>query len=184
MDHDQHQIRMLRDGDFAALRSVYEAYRDDLLTVATCLLVDRMAAEDAVHDVFVDLATNATRFKARDNLKGYLITSVANRARDHLRSRARRNRFQPASLENVPEAVSSEVEPLTAIIDQEETETIYQALSKLPYEQRETIVLHLHGAMTFKQIAQQRGVSINTAQGRYRYGLSKLRSVLRKGAKT
>ncbi len=184
MDHDQHQIRMLRDGDFAAIRSVYEAYRDDLLTIATCLLVDRMAAEDAVHDVFVDLATDATRFKARDNLKGYLITSVANRARDYLRSRARRKRVQPASLENVPEAVSSEVEPLTAIIDQEETEAIYRALSKLPYEQRETIVLHLHGAMTFKQISQQQGVSINTAQGRYRYGLNKLRSVLRKGAKT
>jgi hypothetical protein len=53
---------------------------------------------------------------------------------------------------------------------EEETEAIYQALSKLPYEQRETIVLHLHGAMTFKQIAQQGGVSINTAQGHYRYG--------------
>jgi RNA polymerase sigma-70 factor (ECF subfamily) len=139
---------MLRAGDFPAIRSVYEAYRDDLLTIAMCLLVDRMAAEDAVHDVFVDLAADATRFNARDSLKGYLITCVANRARDHLRSSARRNRIQPASLENVPEAVSAEVEPLTVLIDREETATVYQALSELPHEQREVIVLHLHGTLT------------------------------------
>jgi RNA polymerase sigma-70 factor, ECF subfamily len=183
VDKDQHQIRMLRAGGFATIRSVYEAYRDDLLTIAMYLLVDRMAAEDAVHDVFVDLATDSTRFKARRTLKGYLATCVANRARDQLRAMARRKRIGTASQENVPEAVSTEIDPLTAIIDEEETTAAFRALSELPYEQREVIVLHLHGSMTFKQIARQQDVSINTAQGRYRYGLDRLRSVLRRGVK-
>jgi len=54
----------------------------------------------------------------------------------------------------------------------------------LPYEQRETITLHLHGGLTFREIAEHQDVSINTAQSRYRYGLDRLRSILEVGAKT
>ena len=49
---------------------------------------------------------------------------------------------------------------------------------ELPYEQRETIVLRLHGDLRFRQIAKLRNVSIKTIQSRYRYGLDKLRSTL------
>jgi RNA polymerase sigma-70 factor (ECF subfamily) len=52
------------------------------------------------------------------------------------------------------------------------------ALARLPLEQRETIVLHLKADMKFKQIARMQGISISTVQGRYRYGLSKLRTIL------
>ena len=52
------------------------------------------------------------------------------------------------------------------------------ALSRLPYEQREAISLHLQGGMKFKAIAELLDVSVNTAQSRYRYGLDKLRSIL------
>ena len=51
-------------------------------------------------------------------------------------------------------------------------------LGRLPYEQREIIVLHLHQEMRFREIAEALGVSINTVQSRYRYGPEKLRSIL------
>ncbi|MEA3226372.1 MAG: sigma factor-like helix-turn-helix DNA-binding protein, partial [Planctomycetota bacterium] len=47
-----------------------------------------------------------------------------------------------------------------------------------PYEQREVLILHSYSGMKFRTIAKQQGVSINTAQGRYRYALDKLRSIL------
>jgi DNA-directed RNA polymerase specialized sigma24 family protein len=53
-----------------------------------------------------------------------------------------------------------------------------KALAELPYEQRETVVLHLKGGMKFREIAAMQSVPINTVQGRYRYGLDKLRSIL------
>ena len=53
-----------------------------------------------------------------------------------------------------------------------------QALSRIPYEQREAVVLHLKGGMKFKEIARLQGVSLSTTHGRYRYGLDKLRSQL------
>jgi RNA polymerase sigma-70 factor (ECF subfamily) len=44
--------------------------------------------------------------------------------------------------------------------------------------QRDVIVLRLKGEMKFREIATLYGVTVNTIQGRYRYGLNKLRSVL------
>jgi RNA polymerase sigma-70 factor (ECF subfamily) len=55
---------------------------------------------------------------------------------------------------------------------------IEQAMVQLPYEQREAIILHLQSGMRFRAIAAIQGVSINTIQSRYRYGLDKLRSLL------
>jgi RNA polymerase sigma-70 factor (ECF subfamily) len=52
------------------------------------------------------------------------------------------------------------------------------ALAKIPFEQREVIILHLKGGMRFREIAAAQGVPIGTVQGRYRYGLEKLRSLL------
>lgn len=51
-----------------------------------------------------------------------------------------------------------------------------EALDQLPVEQREVILLHLLGGMTFREIGIQQGVSINTVQGRYRYGIQRLRN--------
>ena len=51
-------------------------------------------------------------------------------------------------------------------------------MDQLPYEQQEVILLHIRGGLTFKVIAGHQGVSINTVQGRYRYGLDRLRSIM------
>jgi RNA polymerase sigma factor (sigma-70 family) len=60
----------------------------------------------------------------------------------------------------------------------EELKQLSFAMAQLPYEQREVIMLHLHGGMMFKQIAKSQQVSINTVQSRYRYALDKLRSLM------
>jgi len=52
------------------------------------------------------------------------------------------------------------------------------AMTELPYEQREAIALRIHGNLRFRQIAELQNVSTKTVQSRYRYGLDKLRSTL------
>jgi RNA polymerase sigma-70 factor (ECF subfamily) len=71
-----------------------------------------------------------------------------------------------------------ELQPDWAAIFGEELWQVGQALASLPYEQREVVLLHLRGGLTFCAIADMQGVSINTVQGRYRYGLEKLRAIL------
>ena len=55
---------------------------------------------------------------------------------------------------------------------------VSQALQEVPYQQREIIILRLYSGMKFREIAELHGVSLNTVQSRYRYGLDRLRSTL------
>lgn len=170
----------MRQGDTDALRCIYERYKDDLLTVAAYLLADVAAAEDVLHDVFVDFAAGIGRFRLRSNLKGYLATCVANRARDRLRARSSRQ----VPLMEAGRCSTGGPDPASQVMDCEETERLWQALAELPVDQREAITLHLHGEMKFREIARDLNLSINTVQSRYRYGLEKLRSLLGSGGKT
>ena len=161
-------------GSKEALRCIYEKYLNNLLTLAMALLNDASAAEDVVHDVFVSFAKGAEEFKLRGSLKGYLATCVINRARDRIRTYKR----QPVQLEESELMVSDTNGPDESVIFNEVTRQLNCALAELPHKQREVIVLRLKSNMKFKEIARLQGVSANTIQGRYRYGLKKLRSIL------
>ncbi|GAH33877.1 unnamed protein product, partial [marine sediment metagenome] len=89
MLEDRLLIRRLRRGEKAALRLIYEKYKDHMFTIANNLLLDFAGAEDCLHDVFVNFAGRAAQFRLRSSLKGYLATCIANRARDVLRSKSR-----------------------------------------------------------------------------------------------
>ena len=161
-------------GSKDALRRIYEKYKDDLLGLAITLSRDRSLAEDVVHDVFVSFAGAVGTFHLSGTLKGYLSTCVANSARDRNRLRLGRD----AGPDVVEAAGSNSTGPMEHAIGCEESRRLNDLLDRLPYEQREVIVLHLHHELRFREIAKALGISINTVQSRYRYGLDKLRSIL------
>jgi RNA polymerase sigma factor (sigma-70 family) len=163
-----------KHGSKDALRRIYEKYLNHLLTLAMALLNDASRAEDVVHDVFVSFAGSAKDFKLGGNLKSYLTTCVINRARDQIRA----NRRGPTQLDAAASLSSNLNGPDQTIICSEESRKLNRAIAQLPDDQREVIALRLKGEMTFSQIAKLHNTSINTIQGRYRYGLNKLRSVL------
>ncbi|MHC4327507.1 MAG: RNA polymerase sigma factor [Planctomycetota bacterium] len=175
MFEDQRLLGRLRAGDKEALRRIYEKYIDDLLRVATSLLSDIQSAEDCLHDVFVDFAGNVNGSMIHSNLKSFLISCVANRARDQLRSKARQSTCQPEQLR--PASISTS--PEKQLIDAEESDRVFEALAELPYQQREVFVLRIQGQMRFREIAGLLGLSINSVQSRYRYAIEKLRAILK-----
>ncbi|MHC4477316.1 MAG: RNA polymerase sigma factor [Planctomycetota bacterium] len=161
-------------GSKDALRRIYEKYKEDLLGLAVTLLRDRNAAEDVVHDVFVTFAQTTGKFRLNGTLRGYLSTCVANGARDRRRSKSGRD----VGLDAAQGESSDSDGPTEQAIGSEQSRRLEDLLAQLPYEQREVVVLHLHHGMRFRRIAGLQGVSINTVQSRYRYGLDKLRSIL------
>ncbi len=171
---DKLLIWKFKHGSSDALCRIYEKYEDYMLTSAISLLNDLGSAEDVVHDVFVSFSQSADKLRLDGSLKGYLTTCVVNLARDKIRARQRHS----LALDKV-NPVKSDVEPPSdSMIGDEELQQLSCAMAQLPTEQREVIVLHLRGGMTFRAIAKSQGVSINTIQSRYRYGLDKLRSLL------
>jgi len=174
MLEDKLLVFKCRHGSKDAMCRIYEKYKDYLLTVARALLNEKAAAEDVVHDVFVSFARSAKRFQLTGSLKGYLATCVGNLARD----RARSKKEQADNLDAAGTVVSVSNSPEQQVIEREELMRLRQAMSQLPYEQREVIVLHIKGGLKFREIAELQRVSVSTIHGRYRYGLDKLRSLL------
>jgi RNA polymerase sigma factor (sigma-70 family) len=173
---DRLLVTRCREGSRDALRRIYEKYRDSLIILAIALSHDVNLAEDAVHDVFVAFAHNIGSFRLTGSLKAYLAKCVANHVRDLMRAGHSR-----AKALNSPRACSADVdssEPSRLITCNEELRLLSSALAELPDEQREVIVLHIHGQMRFRIIAKSLGISVNTIKGRYRYGIRKLRSIL------
>ncbi len=170
---DRWLIRRFNAGDTQALRRIYEKYRPDLLSVARALLRDSDAAEDVLHDVVISFASHAGRFELKGSLKGYLAICVANRARN-----VNRQRHRPDPLDEVRCHRPQPENACQAASDAEQRQIVTSAMEQLSEEQREVIALHVLSGMRFREIAHQKGESINTVQSRYRYGLQKLRSLL------
>jgi RNA polymerase sigma factor (sigma-70 family) len=172
MSEDKDLVKLLRDGDSNALCRLYEKYRTDLFTVALSLIHDVHMAEDCLQDVFVRLAEGAADIEIRRNVKGYLISSVVNRARDRLRRTKLSDRTEGFGCS------SGAANPVKVLIKREESARLFNTLMRLPYDQREVFVLHVQAGMKFKEIAELQCVSIKTAISRYRYGIEKLQALL------
>ena len=175
MLEDKLLIWKFKRGSSDALRRIYEKYKNDLLGLTIALLNNRADAEDVVHDVFVSFAEFAGRLELRGSLKSYLSTSIANRVRNLSKTRQRHE----VRLDEVGAVGSNSDGPVRSAISAEEAKRIGWALRQLAYEQREVIILHAQQGMKFHTIAEAQKVSVNTAQSRYRYGLSKLRLLLK-----
>jgi len=175
MIEDKLLIWKFKRGSSDALCRIYEKYKDNLLRLALALLNDSTAVEDIVHDSFISFAQSSEHLKVGGNLKSYLAASVANRARNWNRAKKRQ---ETTGLNEAGMIISGLKRPEQWIIDNEQFCRLNDALAQLSYQQREVIILHLQGGMKFKAIAELQGVSINTVQSRYRYGLNKLRSML------
>ena len=171
---DRRLVHRLSRADPDALRQIYHRCKNDLLTVAMALLADPDAAEDCVHDVFVHFADAPADMRASRNLRGYLMRCVANRAKNLIR----RHQLEPNGQMDKRDYTSEHDCPESRLIVSEESMRIFEAMVRLPAEQREIVTLHIHGQMKFREIAEQLDLSINTVQSRYRYGIEKLRTLL------
>jgi RNA polymerase sigma-70 factor (ECF subfamily) len=171
---DKLLVWKFKQGDSEALQRIYEKYVAYLVTVATVLLNDINSAEDIVHDFFVSFGQSADKLKVKGSLKAYLTTCVVNLVRDNLRKSTRND----AAVEKAEYIRSAVNDPELSAVSSEQRQLLCNAIGKLPYDQREVLILHLQGGMMFKQIARLQRISKNTAWSRYRYALEKLRLLL------
>ena len=171
MHSEKKLIWRMKQGDKDALRILYVEHKDFLLTLANALLHDAPAAEDVLHDVFVAFTRNIAGFTLKGSLKSYLATCIANEARTQLR----RRKIRAASDITIETQAD---QPPCPVETQETEDRIRNYLVALPSEQREVVLLRIKAELTFKEIAQIQQATVSTVQGRYRYGIDKLRSLL------
>jgi len=174
MHSDRVLLRRASRGCKDSLRRIYETHKEHLLTLARAMTGDRTSAEDIVHDVFVAFARNVPKLRLSTSLKGYLSISVCNRVRDLARTEIRHRRNEDRVARPPADAVAPDVSAAAAELG----DCLRSALQQVPLDQREVLLLRTQAALSFEEIGRQQGISANTARGRYRYGIDKLRSLL------
>lgn len=150
------------------LGQVYDRLGPSLYRYARVILDDAAEAEDAIHDVFVDLIKSGETLP--QVLDGYLFTSVRNVCMTILRRRGRHGTDSAGFLEPVrggQDAVNQRL-------------ALEGAIRSLPLAQREVVHLKVFEGRTFREIANMLGESVNTVMSRYRYALERMQGFLDK----
>ena len=135
-----------------ALADLYEQYGPRLYRYALLILADTAGAEDVIQDAFCRLA--ATTHGATDAASLAYLTAIV---RNECYSRLRRRRRSPVV------AAEPLLEPVAPEASQQERLQLEQALRALPPEQREVVYLKVYEGLTFQEIGDRCGVSLNTA---------------------
>jgi len=154
--------------DPGATELIWDQYAHDLLTLLSAVLGSRHEAEDVLQTLFVKIVRKRRALARVRRLDAYLFRMARNEAATYVRGRQRQRAPQPwlASKEGGQQHY-------------ELAEQVQVALSRLPESQREAVVLKMYRDKTFQEIGRLLGVSLNTAASRYRYGLERLRSLLK-----
>ncbi|MHC4517684.1 MAG: RNA polymerase sigma factor [Planctomycetota bacterium] len=171
---DRFLVFQCKRGCRKSFARIYEKYKHDLVRLAVALLNDAGAAEDVVHDVFVQFAQGLEGFRLTGSLKGYLMTCVANRARNCNRAQRAGVRASIGSI-GCREVSPSPVERIEC---SEQMLRLADALEKLSYDQREVTALHLYGQMSFRAIGKRLKIPVSTTKSRYQHGLITLRRLV------
>lgn len=157
--------------DRVPIAAIYDAHGAALAAFALNLTRSEADARDVVQEIFCRLARGPSLLDKAHNPRAFLFTMVYRMVVDLHRRQEVRERH------------ATEVAELFAPApDPDEThfrEAVADAMAVLPTDQRAVIHLKLWEGLTFEQIAGTLGISPNTAASRYRYGLDKLRTLLR-----
>ena len=151
------------DRNTAEIESLYRQHGPALLLFAQAVTGERGRAQDAVHQVFLKLLEKGSLSQVVDK-KAYLFACVRNAALNDSKLRDRNAPLDPDSAWFSPPDR-----------DYAGEQNLRRALEALPSDQRQVMVLHIWGELTFSQISDLLDLSSNTVASRYRYALAKLR---------
>jgi RNA polymerase sigma-70 factor, ECF subfamily len=164
-------VERLRQGEREAIALVYQRHHVALGRFARRMTGDELAAEDLVHDVFVQLPQLARRFRGDSQLGTFLIGVAASLSKRHVRASMRRRRALQ-KLAHEP--------PVTGQLptSRPERAALYAALDALPLAQRTAFVLCEVEERSAKEVASALGVPEATVRTRCFHARKKLRAML------
>lgn len=168
---DEILMRRYAKGDTTAFEVLYARHKDPLYRYLVRGCSDRALAGELFQDVWMRVIRARKRYRPKARFSVWLYTIAHNRLVDHYR------RDRPSG--EVPEMTApSADQPAAQAERSERAARLRAALDRLPFEQREAILLKEEQDLTIKEIAAVTGVGAETVKSRLRYALAKLREEL------
>lgn len=182
MKTDQELVQQFIKGDKGSIEHLINRHRKRLYTYIILLVKDQALAEDIFQDTFFKVITSLNEGKYRDNGKfiSWVMRIAHNLIIDHFRKGKQLSTVSNDSCEvdllNSSRYSEKNVEEI--IVKDQVTNDLRKLLDELPDDQREVVILRHYCDLSFKEIAEQTNVSINTALGRMRYALINMRKLI------
>jgi RNA polymerase sigma-70 factor (ECF subfamily) len=170
-------------GDESALASLIERHQSKIYGFIYSKINDRDLSDDIFQDTFIKVikTLKSQSYNEEGKFLPWVMRIAHNLVIDHFR-KAKKMPFQRETEEysifNYMADNSLNVEG--QIISQQVESDLIKLLDELPEDQKEVIMMRIYQDLSFKEIADLTGVSINTALGRMRYALLNLRKIIEK----
>jgi RNA polymerase sigma-70 factor, ECF subfamily len=184
---DEDLVRQyVEKGDEKAFRILIDRHQERVFGYLLGMVRDRETANDLFQETFLKvisaLSNDRGSYTVQGKFLGWVLRIARNAALDHLRSRKKWTDVSSSYAEDEVDywdRLPDESPSADLLVHQsEQADVLKMCIDALPAEQREVLLLRHEADMTFKEIADLTGCSINTALGRMRYALINLRRQL------
>ncbi len=178
LSNDSVLVSLYKNGNEKAFETLVKRYKSKVYTAIYLIVKDSYIAEDLLQDAFIKAVTTIKtgRYNEEGKFLPWLLRIAHNLAIDHFRREKRYPTIVMEDGNNVFDTMEFSEDSAESIqIKQETHARLRDMIDKLPPVQREVLIMRHYGDMSFQEIADATGVSINTALGRMRYALINLR---------
>ena len=176
-------VKNYLSGDESALASLIERHQSKIFGFIYSKVNDRDLSDDIFQDTFIKVikTLKSQSYNEEGKFLPWVMRIAHNLVVDHFR-KAKKMPFQRETEEysifNYMSDNSLNIEG--QIISEQVEMDLVKLLDELPLDQKEVLVMRMYQDLSFKEIADLTGVSINTALGRMRYALLNLRKIIEK----
>jgi RNA polymerase sigma factor (sigma-70 family) len=178
---DQELVNNYLNGNHASFEILVNRHQGRVFSYILMLVKDRQLADDIFQDTFIKIirTLKSGAYKEEGKFIQWAMRIAHNLIIDHFRKSKRLptidSQFDDVSVVRQLNQADPSVEEL--MITDQIHDDLRKMINFLPEEQREVLYLRLYSEMSFKDIAELTGVSINTALGRMRYALINMRKM-------
>lgn len=178
---DQELIDSYRSGNEMCLETLIKRHKSKVFTTIYLVVQDRYLAEDLFQETFIKVVQTfkSDKYNEEGKFLPWVLRIARNLAIDYFRKAKRTPVITDTAGNDVLSFISiAEESREDAMMRKESEHSIRDLVKQLPEEQREVLIMRHYGDMSFKEIADATGVSINTALGRMRYALNNMRKMI------
>ena len=169
------------DGDESALGKLIKKHKSRIYNFIFSKVLNRDIAEDIFQDTFIKVIKTLKRgfYNEEGKFLPWIMRIAHNLVIDHFRRNNRIPKFENNSEYDIFQNLSdSSLNAEKSIIKSQVSNDLQLLVEELPDDQKDVIIMRLYRDMSFKEIAENTGVSINTALGRMRYAIINLRKMI------
>jgi RNA polymerase sigma-70 factor (ECF subfamily) len=168
-------------GDEKALEALINRHNQRISSFIYSKVLDRDVAEDIFQDTFIKVIKTLKRgtYSEEGKFLPWVMRIAHNLIIDHFRKNKRMPKFEGSDDFNIFSVIKDDkLNVEKQLIKDQIDNDLTLLIDELPEDQKEVLIMRIYKDMSFKEISENTGVSINTALGRMRYALINLRKIV------